>query len=102
MVIMNNHRIEEVKKCIENVIRWNELEEDMLKHEAKIDWLRLGDGNNSYFHASIKSNQNAKSVRVLYMEDGTNVTTQEDIENEVLDYYGKLMGRGIITYNILI
>lgn len=67
----------------------------MLKHKAKIDWLRLGDGNNSYFHASIKSNQNAKSVRVLYMEDGTNVTTQEEIKNEVLDYYGKLMGKRV-------
>lgn len=92
---MNNYRIEEVKKCTENVIRWNEIEEDMLKHKAKIVWLRLGDGNNSYFHASIKSNQNAKSVRVLYMEDGTNVTTQEEIKNEVLDYYGKLMGKRV-------
>lgn len=76
MVRMNNHRIEEVNKYIENVIRWNDLEEDMLKYKAMIDWLRLGDGNNYYFHASIKSKKNAKSTRVLYREYGTNVTTQ--------------------------
>lgn len=28
---MNNHMIEEVKKCTENIIRWNEIEEAMLK-----------------------------------------------------------------------
>lgn len=41
--------IEQVKKCTTKVLELNHMEEDILKQKAKIDWLRLGDGNNSFF-----------------------------------------------------
>lgn len=63
---MNIRKIEDVKKCTEEVINWNELEEKVLRQKSKIDWLKLGDGNNSYFHASIKAKHNAKNLNMLY------------------------------------
>jgi hypothetical protein len=52
---MNPQHIMEVKKCTEEVIKWNDMEEQMLRQKANIEWLKLGDGNNHYFHASIKA-----------------------------------------------
>ncbi|CAL5200202.1 unnamed protein product [Lathyrus oleraceus] len=82
---MNVQKIEEVKRCTKDVIKWNDLEEKVLKQRAKIEWLKLGDGNNSYIHASFKARQNAKSMNILHKEDGTHVTNQKEFEQEVLE-----------------
>jgi hypothetical protein len=65
----------------------------MLRQKAKIEWLKLGDGNNKYFHASIKAKQKQCELKTIYREDGTMVTTHEDIEQEVLHLYGNLTGK---------
>jgi hypothetical protein len=65
----------------------------MLRQKAKIEWLRLGDGNNKYFHASIKAKQKQCDLKTLYIENGTMLTSHEDIEQEVLNLYGNLMGK---------
>lgn len=38
----------------------NEFEEQILRQIAKIGWMRMGDGNNAYFHASLKSKHQKK------------------------------------------
>lgn len=57
-----------------------------------MDWLKLGDGNNKYFHASIKARHKKKSMNTLQKNDVTLLTTQDDIQREVLDFYTNLMG----------
>ncbi|XP_058784644.1 uncharacterized protein LOC131659472 [Vicia villosa] len=42
-----------VKTKTEELLYWNEIEEKMLQQRTKIDWIRLGDGNNAYFHACV-------------------------------------------------
>lgn len=64
----------------------------MLMQRSKIDWIRAGDGNNAFFHAYLKSRQNAKRIKVIHKDDGTILTTQKEITQEVLVFYGKLMG----------
>jgi hypothetical protein len=90
---MNPLLLMHVKECTEEVIMWCDLEEQMLQQRAKIDWLRLSDGNNKYFHASIKAKQKQCELRALYREDGTLITTHDDVEQEVLNLYGSLMGK---------
>lgn len=68
------------------------MEEKTLKQKSKLDWLRLGDGNNSYFHACINAKNNAKKLNMLYKYDGTLFTSQTDIEDAILNYYVGLMG----------
>jgi hypothetical protein len=82
-----------VKACTEEVIKWSEMEEQMLMQKSKIEWLRLGDGNNHYFHASLKAKHRQCALRAIYKEDGTLLTNHEDIEQEVLQLYGNLMGK---------
>ncbi|XP_058772315.1 uncharacterized protein LOC131646218 [Vicia villosa] len=89
---MDAEAVDKVKECTDSVIKWNELEENMLKQRAKIDWLRMHDGNNAYFYASIKTKYQNKSMQVLHQCDGTVLTEKEDIHNEVMTYYKNIMG----------
>lgn len=50
--IMNPERIEKAKVCTIEVIKLNNIEEHMLNQRTKIKWLRDGDNNNAYLHAS--------------------------------------------------
>ena len=89
---MNEQRIKEVKQHTENLLNLQETEEKVLRQRAKVEWIRLGDGNNAFFHASLKSRQKKCGITKLLQEDGTVVHQQEDISNEVLNFYGKLLG----------
>jgi hypothetical protein len=89
---MNVDKIDAVKQCNDDLLNWQEVEEKILQQKSKLDWLKLGDGNNRYFYASIKTKTTLKSINVLQKEDGTQLTNQEDIEEEVLSFYNKLMG----------
>lgn len=73
---MNIHNIEEVKACTMEVIKWNELEEQVLKQRAKIEWLRLG---MEIIHISMHLLNPSKinnCIRMIYKEDGGRDSTQ--------------------------
>lgn len=89
---MDTTVIDLVKTRTEEVIYWNEMEENMMQQRTKVDWIKLGDGNNAYFHAYLKSKQNSQRMIIIQKDDGTMLTTQTDIAQEVVDFYGKLMG----------
>ncbi|KAL5127208.1 hypothetical protein HKD37_14G039672 [Glycine soja] len=88
----NSSKIDTVKRYTEEVINWNSLEEKTLQQKSKIDWLRLGDGNNSYFHATIKAKKSSKRLNLLHKDDGTVITSRDEIQDEVLNFYEGLMG----------
>lgn len=54
---------------------------------AKIDWIRLRDENNSYFHASIKSKHKRNTIDQLWKDDGIILVTHEAIVKEVLNFF---------------
>ncbi|XP_058782915.1 uncharacterized protein LOC131657547 [Vicia villosa] len=89
---MDSSRISRVKICTDEVIRLHELEEHMLIQKSKIDWLRLADDNNAFFHASIKAKHKSKSMKILKTTDGNSVTDQNSIMEEVMKFYKILMG----------
>lgn len=47
--------LEEIRVASEQLLSIHKFEEEILRQKSKITWLNLGDGNNSYFHASIKA-----------------------------------------------
>ncbi|XP_058753378.1 uncharacterized protein LOC131626575 [Vicia villosa] len=98
---MDKEGMLKVQKLTNRLINLNALEEKVLRQKTKIEWLRLGDGNNSYFHASLKSKQKAKGILILQKEDGTEVTSQYSIEQIVVDFYGSLIGTAATNiYNV--
>lgn len=58
----------------------------MSRQKFEIECLRLGDGNNAYFYASLKAKHIQSGPRVLYKGNETILIDQEDIEQEVIEF----------------
>lgn len=67
------------------------MEEQILQQKSKVEWLKLGDGNNSFFHATVKEKN--KRIGIYQLEDSTGrlLTDLQEIENEVLSFYDGLI-----------
>ncbi|XP_058727219.1 uncharacterized protein LOC131598656 [Vicia villosa] len=88
----NPDKITNVKRCSEELLKWHDIEESVLKQRSKIKWIRDGDGNNAYFHASVRMEQSSKAISMLETADGQILSNPVDIEAEILGFYGDLMG----------
>lgn len=88
---MNPSRISKVRKCNDDLVGWQEIEETVLRQRAKLNWMRWGDGNKKYFHATIKSRKNSNGIHTLQIESGVVLKDVVNIEEEVLKFYEKLM-----------
>lgn len=64
----------------------------MLKQRSKVDWLKLGDSNNKYFYASLKSKQNQSNISSMTMEYANILTKPEEFESEIMRFYSNLVG----------
>lgn len=91
--IMNVEKFNKVKELSESLVNLQELEESMLRQRAKIDWLRLSDGNNKYFHVAIKIRNQTNGIKKIMRNDGTYTTDQKAIETKVVAFYRNLMGK---------
>ena len=49
-----------VKTKTDLVVQLSQIEENILMQKAKLDWMRLGDNNNAYFHAIIREKTNRR------------------------------------------
>lgn len=63
------------------------MEENVLRQKFKVDWIKLGDSNNHFFHAKTKQKR-----MYVCRPDGSELTSRDEIEKEVLLYFGELMG----------
>ena len=52
----------------------------------------MGDGNNAFFHAYLKAKHSQKTMNLLQKEDGSILHSQQDILQEVREFYASLMG----------
>lgn len=52
---MDPQQIQKIKQLTEKVIQHNQIKERILMQRDKVDWLRKGDDNNSFFFATIKT-----------------------------------------------
>lgn len=84
--------IENVRRCTMQVLNLSNLEKQLLKKKSKVEWLKLGDGNNAYFHASLKSKSRKTQILSLVTENGDTIFEQEKIEDEIVNFYRKLVG----------
>lgn len=74
------------------------MEESILKQKSRNKWLELGDDNNAYFFASLKSRQAQKRIISLIDSNGDILQQSEDIAAiaaEVTSFYKKLLGSDV-------
>lgn len=84
---MNINLIENVKSATQELLHWNETDERIMQQKAKVDWLRLGDGNNAFFHATLKAKNRNLGITTLQNVNGQIFTKQYDLEGEIMEFY---------------
>lgn len=72
-------------------IRVADLEEDHLKQKAKLHWLEIGDQNNKTFHNAILARKATNMIREIKRDDGSVVSTQEDIKAEAVSFFSNFL-----------
>ncbi|KAH0699374.1 hypothetical protein KY290_014199 [Solanum tuberosum] len=80
------------KEVKENLEKWLNIKESILKQKSRVQWLKLGDGNTTYFHASLKNRIARNKILSLTTTDGRMVNNNNDIEEEVIEFYKQLLG----------
>lgn len=65
----------------------------MMRQRSRIDWLREGDRNTSFFHAKARERAHSNRIMGLKKDDGSIVTSQEELQTEAMDFYSKLFTR---------
>ncbi|XP_060210485.1 uncharacterized protein LOC132637413 [Lycium barbarum] len=45
--------------------KWHNIEESVLKQKSRVNWLKLGDSNTSFFHACIRNRLAQNQIRTL-------------------------------------
>jgi hypothetical protein len=65
----------------------------MEKQRSRIEWLREGDRNTSFFQAKSRERAHSNRILALKREDGSIVTTQEEMETTTLEFYSNLFTR---------
>lgn len=80
------------KKATAQLLLLGSQEEKILQQRSKVTWLKLGDENNSYFHASVRDKQASVGINQLINEHGQVLKTQEELEGEILNFYQQLVG----------
>ena len=54
--------------------------------------MKLGDANIAYFFANTKSRYSQNKIKSLIRDNGEMVQTKQEVEDEVLGFYKKLLG----------
>lgn len=68
------------------------VEENILKQKSRIQWLKLGDLNSAFFHASIKNRNAQKKITRLLTQIWTYTQNQEEVQQEIIQFYKQLLG----------
>lgn len=84
----------EKEKVIEQKLEKHSLiEESVIKHNSRIQWVKLGDSNNRFFFVSMKNRvAHIHIIRSLVNEQGALTHTEKPITEEILSYYKQLLG----------
>jgi len=74
-------------------------EENLLKQKSRIQWLNLGDGNNSFFHNLVKVRNSSNLIKVLMDNEGNSIYDMQKISNMVVNFYKQLLGHSSHEFN---
>lgn len=88
----NLSEIQREKDLLAQIEKWDKIEESIWQQKSRIDWISLGDSNTRFFHAAVKQRQNCNAIYKLVTAEGRELRGQEQIKNEIREFYKKLMG----------
>lgn len=97
MPTVNQVLHQEEEKYRRNQEKWINIQESIMQKKSRVQWLRLGDSNSSYFHACLKNRQAQNTIRKLVNAAGDLLQTPAEVESEIIEFYKDLLGKSAAT-----
>ena len=79
--------IENEKKCLKTYHDLAYAEEGFLKQKSRVQWLKLGDQNTSFFHKAVKARNARNAIKVITLENGCIIEDLEAIKKEAVGQF---------------
>ena len=67
-------------------------EEGFLKQKSRIQWLKLGDQNTSFFHKLVKARNSRNTITSITLETGDRIEDPDTIKQEVITHFQSVLG----------
>lgn len=80
------------KTTLKDLEKWSMVEETILQQKFKAKWIQLSDYNTKNFTVVVKERSHRKQIRELSALDGSRLTKEEDIIEEIIQFYQSLIG----------
>ncbi|XP_062100475.1 uncharacterized protein LOC133806383 [Humulus lupulus] len=87
---------EEIEAATE-YIRMFKLYESFLRQKSKINWLRFGDENTTYFHASLKQRRMRNHITSFINDEGQIVETYSEVIAHFYNHFKGILGKNSAT-----
>ncbi|XP_060170802.1 uncharacterized protein LOC132601754 [Lycium barbarum] len=94
MIGPNDHQLyfEEQQRVKIELEKWYQIQESAMKQKARVNWLKLGDSNTTYFHACLRNRMAQNHIRSLTTNDGRLIQTDAQVQEEVVGFYKQSLG----------
>ena len=88
----SNHMLgENEKSCLKIYHDLAMAEEGFLKQKSRVQWLKLGDQNSSFFHKAVKARNARSALKVITMANGCRTEDPEAIKQEALRHFQSIL-----------
>ncbi|KAK3230020.1 hypothetical protein Dsin_001901 [Dipteronia sinensis] len=67
-------------------------EEDLLRKKSRIQWLKAGDRNSSYFFKAINGRRNRSKIHSITGDDGSLIEDDIPVKNEAIHHFQNILG----------
>ena len=67
------------------------VEEIFLRQKSRVQWLRAGDKNSSFFFQSISKNRSSNRLVTITRVDGSIVNSEEEVKWEAINFFQSLV-----------
>ena len=75
------------KSCLKNYHDLAIAEEGFLKQKSRVQWLKLGDQNSSFFHKAVKARNAQSALKVITMANGCRTEDPAAIKQEAVRHF---------------
>ena len=79
--------IDNEKKCLKAYHDLAYAEEGFLKQKSRVQWLKLGDQNTSFFHKAVKARNGRNTIKVITSANGCRIDDPEAIKQEAVGHF---------------
>ncbi|XP_062115077.1 uncharacterized protein LOC133829254 [Humulus lupulus] len=84
---------QEEQEAHDDFVSKSKMYESFLRQKRKINWLRFGDENTAYFHASLKQRRIRNRITYFLNEEGVMIDNNEEVVAHFFNHFKSFLGK---------